>query len=508
MLVLADMHMDGDLKEAALEFILKHEEVVFESEEWSLYVKERRITQLREYGLCLMNCKKVNSLQKTDVREIPFVKNIMEENKIIRRLERFDYCLAYEIVFDLISNQVMAGNRNTEIQPFVTMYWNIENYSYCWKMKYESIKSPEFNVDLIKSTWRLVLYPKGLLDESNISCTSQVFKLFEYELVFLAEDGSVLVLFPNKCISSISSVLREVVTKTKREEFLSRDTLKIRCRLWRNDGHALPAVTIFARTVLNVIKTNFLWNIENFSALEQRHKVYCDPRSKETNEMVTLSLGVSEEDIIKVHIKSRDKKVKFLNFQSLITDSKGNKIDCGKREICLLDINKDATYSLPFTIKYVMDNKQLYLKNDVLPLYCECSTCNGFLFSRIEETYTGITPLFIQKPCVTNAFAEQLDSMSDLKEDFGRLYAEGLHSDVKLRTATETFHTHKNILSIRSPVFRKMFETNMNEKLQGCVDVPDLDDDTGRRMLLYLYTNDLSSLQWESALKLYPVADK
>ncbi|GFS83207.1 hypothetical protein NPIL_439501 [Nephila pilipes] len=37
MLVLADMHMDGDLKEAAQEFTLKHEEMVFDSEEWSKF---------------------------------------------------------------------------------------------------------------------------------------------------------------------------------------------------------------------------------------------------------------------------------------------------------------------------------------------------------------------------------------------------------------------------------------------------------------------------------------
>ncbi|GFQ99379.1 tdpoz3 [Trichonephila clavata] len=98
--------------------------------------------------------------------------------------------------------------------------------------------------------------------------------------------------------------------------------------------------------------------------------------------------------------------------------------------------------------------------------------------------------------------------MVDLKEDFERLYNESILSDVKLRTTTQTFHTHKVILSARSSVLRAMFSTDMKEKIQEYVDVPDLENDTVRRMLQYVYTNSLEGLQWESALKLYVAAAK
>ncbi|GFY77022.1 hypothetical protein TNIN_57851 [Trichonephila inaurata madagascariensis] len=98
--------------------------------------------------------------------------------------------------------------------------------------------------------------------------------------------------------------------------------------------------------------------------------------------------------------------------------------------------------------------------------------------------------------------------MLDLKEDFHCLYAEGILRDVKLRTTTQTFHAHKNILYVRSPVFRAMFTTDIKEKVQECVDITDLEDATVRRMLLYMYTNALEDFQWESALKLYAAADK
>ncbi|GFY53563.1 speckle-type POZ protein [Trichonephila inaurata madagascariensis] len=48
----------------------------------------------------------------------------------------------------------------------------------------------------------------------------------------------------------------------------------------------------------------------------------------------------------------------------------------------------------------------------------------------------------------------------------------------------------------------------MKEKIKGSVDIVDFDNDTIRRMLLYMYTDSLEDLQWKSALRLYEAADK
>ncbi|GFY11041.1 TD and POZ domain-containing protein 3 [Trichonephila clavipes] len=111
-------------------------------------------------------------------------------------------------------------------------------------------------------------------------------------------------------------------------------------------------------------------------------------------------------------------------------------------------------------------------------------------------------------PCTSNRVFKQMDKLVDLKEDLKCLYGEGVFSDVKLRTATQVFQAHKILLSARSPIFRAMFNTNMKEKIQKCVDIQDLEDDTVRRMLMYVYTNEVEGLQWESALKLHFAADK
>ncbi|GBM81403.1 hypothetical protein AVEN_241794-1 [Araneus ventricosus] len=53
-----------------------------------------------------------------------------------------------------------------------------------------------------------------------------------------------------------------------------------------------------------------------------------------------------------------------------------------------------------------------------------------------------------------------------------------------------------------------MFTTDMKEKTNKCVDIDDLDADTVRRMLLFMYTDTLDDLQYESAKNLYFAAVK
>ncbi|GBN92532.1 Speckle-type POZ protein B [Araneus ventricosus] len=84
------------------------------------------------------------------------------------------------------------------------------------------------------------------------------------------------------------------------------------------------------------------------------------------------------------------------------------------------------------------------------------------------------------------------------------MYTDGIFSDTKLHTSSQTFPVHRGILSARSPVFSRMFSHDMKEKNSGHVHITDLQNDTVHQMLLYIYTD----LQFESASKLYVAADK
>ncbi|XP_055941849.1 speckle-type POZ protein-like B [Argiope bruennichi] len=53
-----------------------------------------------------------------------------------------------------------------------------------------------------------------------------------------------------------------------------------------------------------------------------------------------------------------------------------------------------------------------------------------------------------------------------------------------------------------------MFSNDMKERNSGHVDITDFEDDTIHRMLLYMYTDSLEDLKFESASSLYKIADK
>ncbi|GFT40779.1 speckle-type POZ protein [Nephila pilipes] len=433
--------------------------------------------------------------------------------------------LRIDYLYKLPMNLVMTSNTEVKNEGCITFLWNIENFSYLMPKTDAYIKSPEFQVDSIKfSFWSLYLYPTernenyfpfSLAGYFTVCCdTIQV----EWEFAFLAEDGSVLVKSERKTMSLTSKIMTRpgLIVKIEKQEpqiekdvLLSQDTLRTRWKLWRTDGKPVSPETFFARTVSNVITRGFLWDIKDFSTLEQGHKVDFVLDSKSKDKMVTFSLTVSEGGEMKIGVMPYKWKENRIKLQFWIKTWSGNDIYCRIRDI-FTDKKNSTTFCLFFTKKYLLDN--LYLKSDVLTLFCSYSSCNGEFFDSIRRIDTGITSLSINpvivKPSTTNWIQAQSINMVDLKEDFGGLYVEGMLSDVKIRGTSRTFHVHKLILSARSPVFRKMLTANVNEKNQEYIDIQDTDDNTLHLILQYMYTNNLEGLEWGSALRLYAAALK
>ncbi|GFT73934.1 hypothetical protein NPIL_153451 [Nephila pilipes] len=419
----------------------------------------------------------------------------------------------------------MASNIDSESEAWATIFWNIENFIYCYHKIGECIPSPEFKVESEENlSWRLQLFPRGVFIDEFIS-----FLLFgDYEnsssigikgeFAFLAEDGSVLqskakekTIEEKECCVGFELFLkREDVMETEREIYLSGGTLRTRCRLWRTDGKAVTPTMHSARTTLRVKKRNFLWDIERFNFLKTGDKIDFVVRSESKDTVAIFNIGVNDEDVIWISTMSFKEDVKSLIFQPFITDVNGSRIDCGKCKVEPNEIKKVVIITLPFTKQYLVENKNLYMKNDVLTLHFECSWCNGYAFGGIVETNFGIAPLsnaIFHKACTPKVAIDQPDSMDDLKEDFISLWTKGELSDVELLTTTRTIPAHKAFLCARSRVFKVIF-TSDGQKSTDSVVVSHLDYDTAYRMLMYVYTNSLDGLQWESAIKLYAAADK
>ena len=90
---------------------------------------------------------------------------------------------------------------------------------------------------------------------------------------------------------------------------------------------------------------------------------------------------------------------------------------------------------------------------------------------------------------VTGKYGIQVPECS-LASDFGSLLEEGLLSDVTLVNvkSKKKFEAHKAILSIRSPVFRRMFQHEMRENVTNCVEIEDTEDQVLHEMLTFVYT--------------------
>ncbi|GFR33346.1 TD and POZ domain-containing protein 1 [Trichonephila clavata] len=88
------------------------------------------------------------------------------------------------------------------------------------------------------------------------------------------------------------------------------------------------------------------------------------------------------------------------------------------------------------------------------------------------------------------------------------LYQEETLCDFTLRVGKETLRAHKAVLCARSPVFKAMLTTEMKETLNDFMEIHDLEVDTVRRMLNFMYTDAANDLDWETASKLYNAADK
>ncbi|GIY60099.1 TD and POZ domain-containing protein 3 [Caerostris extrusa] len=89
-----------------------------------------------------------------------------------------------------------------------------------------------------------------------------------------------------------------------------------------------------------------------------------------------------------------------------------------------------------------------------------------------------------------------------------QLLREKILCDVTLQVGSEEFPAHKAILVARSPVFKAMFTRDMQETARNVVDISDLDADTVKRMLLYVYTDTLDHPEGDCVEKLYFAADK
>ena len=86
---------------------------------------------------------------------------------------------------------------------------------------------------------------------------------------------------------------------------------------------------------------------------------------------------------------------------------------------------------------------------------------------------------------------------------FKALLTESKHSDVVLECGERKFHCHKAVLSLRSPVFDRMLEVDMEEAAQGCIIVKDMEAEVLEKVLEFVYTGEVEEVGDRLAELLY-----
>ncbi|GBN67350.1 Speckle-type POZ protein [Araneus ventricosus] len=197
-----------------------------------------------------------------------------------------------------------------------------------------------------------------------------------------------------------------------------------------------------------------------------------------------------------------------------ILDGSGKLIECSSvdnRFKCIREDIKKLPLFLTRTV--IVNRKGEYLPDDKLSLLCDCTFSTGIEFDTIENSLHQL-PLVAVNLISNNDqnkdtyAAEKLSACPSALDDFKTIYNDLFLSDIELKTKTKSFPAHKIVLCARSSVFKAMLTSDMKEKIMDCIQVDDMENDTVQQLLLFLYSDNLENLQWESAIKLYYAGDK
>ncbi|XP_055953749.1 uncharacterized protein LOC129989320 [Argiope bruennichi] len=403
-----------------------------------------------------------------------------------------------------------------------TFIWSIQNYT---RPPHLNLQSPSFIVDSIEKTkWCLVLhvnqhcvlcYIKRLADNSVLKSMELNFELTVLSangLPFKEQRGAY---FHINHQSKIVKLIDNKVFKERRAEFLPKDTLTIRCQIWRKENETLTTDLCFARTQLRLVRRSFVWPVEKFRWLRYGDKkTYNLQQMTEYEPQVTLNMYLDEDnDGIHLEISLQGGRCCSITSEISIVDIEGKVTSWGA--IGFQQNMNEANISLPqlMSKQQLVAQEDRYLPNNVLLLRCSFDIFTGIESNRIEYC-SQPSSRKVENHAVSEdmvIFDETPASCSDscnLKKALRNLYKDKTYSDITLKAGNESFQVHKNILSARSPMFKAMFSSDMMEKERSIIDLPDLDGITLHRMLLYIYTDFLEDLPWDEAFDLFRAADE
>ena len=118
-----------------------------------------------------------------------------------------------------------------------------------------------------------------------------------------------------------------------------------------------------------------------------------------------------------------------------------------------------------------------------------------------KEKFCDMKITATQKSAHTEPSSSILETAANVDDD-----SEINTEDVDTLTQAD-FYVHKAILASRSPVFAKMFSSDMLESATNTLTLPDIEPDVLKELLTYIYTGECPNIK-EHALSLLGQAEK
>lgn len=154
---------------------------------------------------------------------------------------------------------------------------------------------------------------------------------------------------------------------------------------------------------------------------------------------------------------------------------------------------EDLTKLVPFAI---IEAPNLIAQNDLVTLLSD----DGSITFNVE--------VLIKSTRLIKDVSYRLDTRGNLVADFEAAFKSDALKDFKLVVGKEEILVHKAILAARCPVFKRMFLAAWNESKKSEVIITDINFDTLKEMLHFLYTGGVTSKFSTLAMELFEAAHK
>lgn len=184
-----------------------------------------------------------------------------------------------------------------------------------------------------------------------------------------------------------------------------------------------------------------------------------------------------EKDNLSLYLKHLGRDDVVMSF-SLTLLYKDNEIVYATKALDQV-FKKEESYGYTMFVaeNFIVDSKNNILRDNKLTIMCEVISIEHMIY--IEQ----------------NTKDQSLSRLKNVLNCFEELLTNIEFSDVTITAKDKKFYLHKCILSIRSPVFKLMFENDMKEKNQGLVEITDIKSEILQELFQFIYSGKVNNMK-------------